>query len=181
MTDHARPLDVARADLDQRLNAADRAGDWREYEILSPLASVADMVCRIGDHPDSAHYRASKAGPLVDAALRVHLACMQAYLGADAGPAVDELAKAHDIVGQVVGAVRTVMWAIAQGAHGEDLTDDEFRRLRQATAELSAWAEAGPTRAGVIAEPAAARTGWPAAPPTEVSHGGAGQPRRPHQ
>ncbi|MGH9165467.1 MAG: hypothetical protein ACRDZW_08160, partial [Acidimicrobiales bacterium] len=99
MTDPNRPLDVARADLAQRTFDAEKLEQWQERSVLGNLADVADMVCRIGDHPHSAHYRADKAGRLVGAALDVQWECLNAYAGESAdGAIVEELDRANDII-----------------------------------------------------------------------------------
>jgi DNA modification methylase len=77
------PLDAAREHLSRRLVSLDHSQTWRERAIISPLFDVADMVCRVGDHPDSLHYRADKSGDMVSAALRVRGVAFEQYAGID--------------------------------------------------------------------------------------------------
>jgi hypothetical protein len=140
-------LDAARRDLSRQAHLAD--GD--EHRILSPLATVADMVCRIGSHADSAHYRADKAGDLVDAALLVELACLEAFIDDDdderdvaaavaATARLDVLDRASDLVKAVVADARRVMWVAAR-ATGMELDGRDVARLRRTAAEFARWAD----------------------------------------
>ena len=150
MTDATRPLEVARADLLRRTHEAADRGDWQEHAVLTHLATVADMVCRIADHPDSTHYRAEKAGPLLDAAVRVQGECLTAHLlGADEH-AAGRLERATEVLAQVADAVLPAMWAIAGAEHGVELDADDIRQLRLAAAAFATWADgvASPMRSG---------------------------------
>jgi hypothetical protein len=147
MTDFARPLDVARRDLAERVQVADEAGDWQERAVLVHLATVADMVCRIGDHTHSAHYRADKSGVLVDAALRVQFECLNAYLVAgqigDEEEPAGRVEAANDVLEAVASVVRMVMWAQARAGHGgAEIYASDARRIRRAKQEFDRWAEA---------------------------------------
>jgi hypothetical protein len=77
----ASALAVAHEDLLRRCHAAERAGDWQEGVILSALVDVADYLKRIGDNPDSSHYRAEKAWGLLTAAIRLQRDTLLAYGG----------------------------------------------------------------------------------------------------
>lgn len=141
MTDPARPLEVARADLLRRTHEADERGDWQERNVLAHLATVADMVCRIADHPDSTHYRAEKAGPLLDAAVRLQGECLNAHLlGADEH-AAGRLEQATEVLAQVADAVQPAMWAIACADNGVELGADDIRQLRLAATAFTTWAD----------------------------------------
>lgn len=154
MSDPTRPLDVARADLARRAQEANARDEYQERAVLAHLADVADMVCRIGDHPDSAHYRASKAGPLLDAAINVQRECFKAYAGDADTVATEQMERAHDVLGQVADAVRSVMWSFAARG-GEGLDRDGAGELRRAASCWSSWAREVGALAGV--EPAPAR------------------------
>jgi len=159
MTDPARPLEVARADLLRRTHEADERGDWQERNVLAHLATVADMVCRIADHPDSTHYRAEKAGPLLDAAVRLQGECLNAHLlGADEH-AVGRLERATEVLAQVADAVQPAMWAIACADNGVELDADDICQLRLASSAFAAWADglAATTRRGPDLGPAGGR------------------------
>jgi hypothetical protein len=68
-------------DLLRRCHTAERLGDWQEGAILNALVDVADYVKRIGDNPESSHYRAEKAGALLVAAIRLHRDALLSYGG----------------------------------------------------------------------------------------------------
>ncbi len=158
-----RPLDLARADLARRASLADKAGDAKECALLEHLASIADMVCRIGDHPDSAHYRADKSGPLLRSAAHLQLECLRSYLGGADDDAQAELDEATDVLEKVQAAVRRAMWVIAGAHRGANLEDDDLRALTSAAKAFTTWASAvvdraGTTRLGTAVSPPAART-----------------------
>jgi len=134
-------------DLRARTATTDAAGDWQERAILSPLADVADHVKRIGDHLDSSHYRADKAGPLVDGALRVQNAALLAYAGwpDDEHPAARAIEDATHQLTAVNEVVRQVMWSFAAGANGDSGWPDLLYRsdvaaLTAAAREFTRWA-----------------------------------------
>lgn len=109
-------LEHAYDELRRRTQQADTAGDWQERCILEPLASVADHVKRIGDHRDSAHYRADKSGPLVTAALRVQREALAAYVAGqwgDDSPAADAIEATADALDDAAAAVLKALWLIA--------------------------------------------------------------------
>lgn len=141
MTDPNRPLDVARADLAQRTLDAETMEQWQERSVLSNLADVADMVCRIGDHPHSAHYRADKAGRLVGAALDVQWECLNAYAAETADDEiVAELERANDILQEVAAGVRAVMWAITRSDRDVGLYVSDISGLRRVASAFARWA-----------------------------------------
>lgn len=107
-------LEAAYMDLRQRSAAADRAGDWRERCVLEPLTDVADYVKRVGDHGDSAHYRADKASELTAAAVRLLRETFLAYANwpddaESAGGAVVQATRALDAA---LEAVNRALWCI---------------------------------------------------------------------
>ena len=141
MSDPDRPLDLARADLERRLHAADGRNDGPEAAVLRPLAEIADMVCRIGDQPYSAHYRAEKAGPLMASAVKLQVTCLANYAGSADERARAALDEAGEVLGDVGRAVRDAMWAIAGPGRVTAFEADDARRLRAVAAGFSAWAE----------------------------------------
>ena len=140
MTAPYSPLERARQDVARRALAAEDAEQWQERAVLGRLAVVADMACRIGDHPESAHYRAEKAGTLVEAALRVELECLNAYLGDGCDETAEELAQACRAVEILAEAVRAAMWSWAHADSAAVLDDDARRDLRRAAGAFSRWA-----------------------------------------
>jgi len=142
MSDDPTALELARADVAGRALVAEEDGDWAEQAVLGHLASVADMVCRIGDHPDSAHYRAEKAGPLLDAAIDLQWACLDAYVGEGDEEVGSDLRQANDALRRVATAVRDAMWALAATRHGAVLDADDAYQLRAAARGFAAWANA---------------------------------------
>ncbi|MGH9209870.1 MAG: hypothetical protein ACRD2C_04220 [Acidimicrobiales bacterium] len=133
-------LEAAYMDLRQRSAAADRAGNWREARILEALCGVADYVKRVGDHPDSAHYRADKAGDLAQSAVWVLRQSFMAY----AGWPVDTdqyraIAAASDTLETVARAVEVALWRIAPG--GGALWQSDADQITEAARAVSRWAE----------------------------------------
>lgn len=147
MSDDGTALEVARSDVAGRALAAEEDGDWTERAVLVQLASVADMVCRIGDQPHSAHYRAEKAGPLLDAAIDLQWECLNAYVGEASEEVGGELEQANEALRQVATAVRSAMWALAGASHGASWDDDDARQLRRAASGFAAWANGLAARA----------------------------------
>ena len=154
MTGPYSPLELARQDVARRALAAEDADEWGERAVLGRLAVVADMACRIGDHADSAHYRAEKAGTLVEAALGVELECLNAYLGEGCDEAAGELEQASRAVESVAEAVRSAMWSWAAADSAAVHDADVARDLRRAAAAFSRWADRAADRA--VATPALA-------------------------
>lgn len=163
MSNDATALEVARSDVARRALAAEEDGDWTERAVLAHLATVADMVCRIGDHPDSAHYRAEKAGPLLDAAIDLQWQCLNAYVGEGDEKVGGDLEHANDALHRVATAVRTAMWALARTRHGAALDEDDARQLRAAASGFTAWADG--VAAQARPEPALALPDVEVAPP----------------
>ena len=154
LAEEQSPLDVARRDLARRAQALDESGPWQERLILSHLASVADMVCRIGDHDHSSHYRADKSGPLVRSALAVETECMRAYAGTDGDDQADfELFRAAEVLEKVADAVRLTMWVTARRANGSgaELYASHARKIRDAEHAFHRWAES--VCAGSVPDP----------------------------
>lgn len=178
MTHPIRPLDLARGDLARRANLADEAGHAQEWAVLAHLASIADMVCRIGDHPDSAHYRAEKSGPLLRSAAYLQLECLRAYLGDADDDADAELERATDALEKVHAAVGRAMWATAGARRGATLDEADLRAVRDAAKAFTDWSCAVVERART----ARANTGvdLPAAGNGSPTHadGDTGHPRR---
>jgi hypothetical protein len=137
-------LDLARRDLAERCSAFAEADDWDEHSILSPLAGVADHVCRIGDHRESAHYRASKAGPLLASAICVQ---RETLLGFAGGPLHEwhkgVIVAAFDVLEEVRQAVTAAAWAVARptAGFGGLLYESDVRELRDAARRFTCWTE----------------------------------------
>ena len=146
-------LDAARQDLALRRDAADRAEHWQERNILAELADVADMVCRIGDHTHSSHYRAEKSGPLVVSAIRVERECLRAYELAAGDPAGagcdDSIDQAAEVLEYVARAVRRAMWVAARSE--TPLYASDARDIAGAVAALEWWAQK--VCAGAVPDP----------------------------
>lgn len=140
MSHPTTPLDLARSDLARRASLADEAGDANEWALLEHLASIADMVCRIGDHPESAHYRAEKSGPLLRSAAYLQLECLRAYLGDADDDAAAELEQATDALEKVHDAVTRAMWASAGARRGATFEDDDARAVKSAVKAFTDWA-----------------------------------------
>lgn len=117
---YASPLAAAHDDLLRRCHGAERAGDWQEAVILSALVAVADHVKRIGDNPDSAHYRAQKAGTLLTAAIRLHRDTLLAYGG---WPECDASEQAMDSASRLLHdaarQAQQTMWQAMRAAQGD--------------------------------------------------------------
>lgn len=150
------PLDVARQDLARRVQALDDSPRWQERAILSSLATVADMVCRIGDHDHSTHYRADKSGDLVTAALRVELESLRAYAETDdrfEDAADRQLNAAAEVLESVAGAVRLVLWTVARQSNGQgaEMYRSDADQIRSAVAALDRWAKS--VCAGAVPDP----------------------------
>jgi len=124
----------------------DAVDDWREHTLLAPLVDVADYVKRIGDHADSAHYRAEEAGCLMRSAIAVQCQALIAYAGwPDHGPACATINEAHELLETVASAVEAVAWSAAQ-ATKEDVDRPgpyaaDVDQLRSAARAMLAWAE----------------------------------------
>ncbi|HET7487956.1 MAG TPA: hypothetical protein VFJ85_08510 [Acidimicrobiales bacterium] len=131
----ASTLDAARRDLARRAQEADRRG--QEASLLRCLESVADMVCRIGDHPDSAHYRASKAGSLLEAAIRLHGECVAAYADPAITPELERATEQLERVADVVGAAMWSRVAAAQGVEHDSATG--ATPMMRLTRAFSSW------------------------------------------
>lgn len=128
-------LDTAREDLWQRVWAAEKDEDWALRDILSPLATVADYVCRIGDHTTSAHYQASKASVMVDGAIRTQAAAFARYHSA-----VDEIAdESADRLIELASAITACLWTRTRTERG--VYESDARGLREAFAALGGWVE----------------------------------------
>jgi len=136
----------AHRELVERCRMADAVDDWRERTLLGPLVDVADYVKRIGDHADSAHYRAEKAGCLMRSAIAVQCQALMAYAGwPDDGPAYATLDKAHELLETLASAVEAVAWSTARAAK-EDVDRPgpyaaDFDQLRSAARAVLAWAD----------------------------------------
>lgn len=145
-------LDAAHTDLAARIAAADRAGDWQERSVLEPLATVADHLRRVADHPDSAHYRADKTGALVAGAIKAQEEAFWAYAGwpdDDTEPA-HLIAAATKVLQQVTWAARVVLWQAAQAAlDGTDpaVFTEQAAELQAAARAVAAWADMVAARA----------------------------------
>lgn len=152
MTDHpnypwlgqgeSSPLAAAYEDLLVRCQICDDAEDWHERSILEHLADVADYVKRVGDHPDSSHYRAEKSGPLIDAAIRVQRQAMLAYA---AWPDYDHetheaIHGATQVLLEAAVAVRMFQWVAAATYRGP-LYRSTAREILDAAANFSHWAK----------------------------------------
>jgi hypothetical protein len=94
-------LEAAHRELSERRARLDHL-DWhdqldaagkRERQVLAALEGVADYVKRIGDHPSSSHYRASKASPLVADAIEVLVAVFTVHAPAAAEDEIDEIGR----------------------------------------------------------------------------------------
>lgn len=123
---HHRPLAGASAlaaahdDLLRRCHTAGRAGDWQEAVILSALADVADHVKRIGDNPDSAHYRAEKAGALLTVAIRLHRDALLAYGDWPEDDASEQaMDEASRLLDDAAKHAQQTMWKAMRTARGK--------------------------------------------------------------
>lgn len=143
-------LTDAHSELVERCRLADAMDDWRERTLLTPLVDVADYVKRIGDHPDSAHYRAEKAGALLRAAIHLHCQALMAYAGwpeggADDGPACAIIDMAHELLEDLAVAVGDVVWSTARVAKDDEAGASPYRcdvdQLRDAAKAALAWAD----------------------------------------
>ena len=114
------PLAAAHNDLLRRCHDAERAGDWQEAVILSALVDVADYVKRIGDNPDSAHYRAEKAGTLLTAAIRLHRDALLAFGGWPEDDASEQaMDSASRLLHDAARNAQQTMWQAMRAAHRE--------------------------------------------------------------
>lgn len=136
-------LDAARIDLASRLQLAYDHDDYVEAALLSPLAGVADMVCRIGDHRQSAHYRADKSGDLVLDALRTRDEAMIGH--AHTSEAGDAIHEATELVLKLERAMESALWTIARG---EPTYSSLADRLNDAVWPLVEWAKSFGAGAG---------------------------------
>lgn len=135
-------LSDAEAELVRRAQRAHRAGDWQERSVLEPLAHVADYVKRVGDHPDSAHYRADKAGPLVWWAIRVQRAAHEAYAPGDEATA-EAIGRATKALSAAADAVNQALWLISRNGAGAAVSTDRLAGAAEALSHAVdlAWAE----------------------------------------
>lgn len=140
------PLDAAREHLRQAAGAADNTEDWPRAALLSPLHDVADMVCRVGDHFDSSHYQADKAGSMVIAALRVRQAAFRRHDGFWAQPdeAPDPIGDLTAAVLEVERGLEATMWEITRG-QGTSVGQSIHRELLSKLGQLRQLVEALPT------------------------------------
>jgi hypothetical protein len=134
-------LGQAHDELVARVQQAERAGDGRERAILDPLADVADYVKRIGDHPQSAHYRADKSDALVWWAIRVQRAAHEAHAPGDdaTGEAIEHTTKALRVAAE---AVMKALWLISRNGGRAAVSTDRLAGAAEAlghAVEL-AWA-----------------------------------------
>jgi hypothetical protein len=106
-------LGKAQDELRQRAWLADeRQPD--EAALWWALVGVADYLRRIADHGVTSHYRAEKAGDLVNDALRVKSEALTLYAhGGDDWS--DLLVDLHHGVAQLVAAIDVGAWAAARG------------------------------------------------------------------
>ena len=121
-------LGAAQDELDLRARVAERA-EAADRNVIAALASVADYVRRIGDH-DSRHYRAEKAGDLVEAALRVERQAVVLYGGGEelGDEWVNLIYDLHQVLEAVVGQVSGAMWAAARSHYPYTWQAEELRR-----------------------------------------------------
>lgn len=141
------PLDAAREHLLDRLYEADRADDYDTRRWLSPLHSVADMVCRIGDHDHSPHYQCDKAGDMVYDALRVRRETQRRYAGQTGDDdtrtdkVIDDLTDAAE---DIESAVERALWSTSRfaldGVDGAVRMADVYA-IRDALAKLDRLAD----------------------------------------
>jgi hypothetical protein len=139
----ASALAAAHDDLLRRCHAAERAGDWQEGIILSALVDVADYLKRIGDNPDSSHYRAEKAGALLTAAIRLHRSALLAYGGwPEDDPSEQTVLTASRVLEDVAEQVQQTMWHAMRTARGEPQAADRppSKDLVHAGEQLTRWA-----------------------------------------
>jgi hypothetical protein len=136
-------LAAAHDDLLRRCHAAERAGDWQEGTILSALVDVADYLKRIGDHPESSHYRAEKAGALLSAVIRLHRDVLLAYGG---WPEDDTNERAvltgSRLLEDVTEHVRQAMWQAMRAARGDTptMSRPDTDSLVHVGRQLARWA-----------------------------------------
>lgn len=139
----ASALAEAHNELLARCHAAERAGDWCEAATLSALVDVADYLKRIGDNPDSAHYRAEKAGALLDAAIRVQRTAMLSYGGWPEDDANEHaVVAASRLLERTADHVGQAMWHAMCAARGDaqPLGRHEAGELVHLGQELARWA-----------------------------------------
>jgi hypothetical protein len=138
----ASALAAAHDDLLRRCHAAERSGSWQEGTILSALVDVADHLKRIDDTPDSAHYRADKAGALLTAAIRLHRDALLAYGGwPEDDPNEDAVLTATKLLEDVTEHVRKAMWQAMHTARGETPANrSPSDHLVHAGERLTRWA-----------------------------------------
>lgn len=144
-------LPSARDELLERCRLADAAGDWQEREILSLLADVADYLKRIGNHRDSTHYRAEKAGALLHAAIRVERETLLAYAGwPEESDDERAIMEASELLEDIIGQVRAAMWRSGRHARGDDslMCRHEAAELSTVVRRLSRWADEQVLKAG---------------------------------
>ena len=144
---NASPLAAAHNDLLQRCHAAERAGDWQEAVILSALVDVADHVKRIGDNPNSSHYRAEKAGTLLTAAIRLHRDALLAYGGWPEDHASEQAVdNASQLLHDAATDAQHTMWRAMRAAQGETegVREQSIDDLVHAGRQLARWTEYHP-------------------------------------
>jgi hypothetical protein len=116
----ASTLAAAHEDLLRRCHAAERSGDWKEGVILSALVDIADYVKRIGDNPDSSHYRAEKVGALLTAAIRLQRDTLLAHGGwPEDDPNEEAVLTAFRLLDDVAQHIRQTMWQAMHAARGD--------------------------------------------------------------
>ena len=139
MANSPSPLTDAYNELRRRYRNADSAGDWQERSVVGQLVEIADYVARIGDNAHSAHYRADKAGPLLQSAIRLQAQTLLGYAGWPEGDAAVAVERPLDLLGEVTTAVVAMSWLAARGA---ELYRSDADALNSAVHELVRWAEA---------------------------------------
>lgn len=129
-------LDAAREEMWQRVFATEKVEDWPLRDVLAPLAEVADYVCRIGDHTDSAHYQVSKAGPLVHSAMRVRANAFERFDSRRVGECADKMAE---VLIALEASMAACLWTRART--GDEVYRSDADALRTALADLTSWVE----------------------------------------
>jgi hypothetical protein len=110
---------------------------------------MSDHVKRIGDSPESAHYRAEKAGVLLTAAIRLHRNTMLAYGGwPEDEPNEHAVLTAARLLDDIVDVVQQELWQAMRAARAT--SSPQPSDLVQAGDTLARWAarERSTPRAG---------------------------------
>lgn len=145
MANVASPLADAYAELKERYRQADGDGDWQERVLLGHLVEVADYVARIGDNTHSAHYRADKAGPLLQSAIQLQEQALVGYAGWPEDEAVmRRIEEPLDLLAALATPVVGAAWLAARGAQGggdATLYRSQVSELLSAVHQMAAWAE----------------------------------------